>query len=83
LYSIQEKEVDYEKAEFGSEKKINHTIAGQEDGEENLGLDADHSSNPLYHSLNSDNDWISHNPDGEEDRIDRAGFEEENSIMNK
>jgi hypothetical protein len=64
-------------------KNIKHTIAAQEDGEENLGLDADHSSNPLYHSLNCDNDWISHNPDGEEDRIDRAGFEEENSIMNK
>ncbi|PTT02139.1 hypothetical protein DBR11_05380 [Pedobacter sp. HMWF019] len=71
------------KKNLAGKKNIKHTISGQDDGEENLGLDADHSSNPLYHNLNNDNDWVSHNPDGEEDHIDKSGFEEENSIMNK
>jgi len=43
---------------------------------ENLGLDADHSSeNTGYRvNLNNDNDRISHNPDGEDD--DSDSFEE-------
>lgn len=38
---------------------------------ENLGLDADHSSeNSAFGYLNNDNDRISHNPDGESDDSD-------------
>ncbi len=38
---------------------------------ENLGLDADHSSeNSVFGYLNNDNDRISHNPDGESDDSD-------------
>lgn len=40
---------------------------------ENLGLDADHSSDTTYHYLNNDNDRISGNPDGETDDNDGSG----------
>ncbi len=35
---------------------------------ENLGADADHSSESDYQSLNHDNDMISGNPEGESDQ---------------
>lgn len=39
----------------------------------NPGLDADHSSDTPHQHLNSDNDRISGNPDGEDDQHDDAG----------
>jgi hypothetical protein len=49
---------------LGSEADLNNS------GDENLGLDADGSSDDssIYSSLNSDNDRISGNPDGEDDQ---------------
>lgn len=48
---------------FLSETDPDNSIA------ENLGLDADGSSDDsMYSNLNSDNDRISGNPDGEDDR---------------
>ncbi len=49
--------------------KTSEIHAGMEP--ENLGLDADHSSeNSAFGYLNNDNDRISHNPDGESDDSD-------------
>lgn len=49
-----------------------HVAGAGPDGsaKENLGLDADGSSDDfsIYSNLNSDNDRISGNPDGEDDR---------------
>jgi hypothetical protein len=45
---------------------------GYEESSENLGLDADRSSDEqrLDRKYNMDNDMISHNPDGEDDAND-------------
>jgi len=50
---------------------------------ENLGLDADHSSDTAYHSLNNDNDRISGNPDGETDDNDGSGPLGDSPLMEK
>ena len=48
-----------------------HKISETNSEAENLGLDADHSSeNSTFGYLNNDNDRISHNPDGESDDSD-------------
>lgn len=49
----------------------NNRIHFHNEENDNLGLDADHSSddNP-YAYLNNDNDRVSHNPDGEDDDRD-------------
>ena len=46
----------------------------EEDKNKNLGLDADHSSegSDFIASLNNDNDMISGNPNGENDRKDNS-----------
>jgi len=48
-------------------KSSHKSVEDKEDEKENLGLDADHSSDTLYHYLDNDNDRISGNPDGETD----------------
>jgi hypothetical protein len=51
----------------------------------NLGLDADHSSaddNP-YSYLNNDNDRVSHNPDGEGDDSDTSEEPGHSPLMDK
>ena len=48
-------------------------IRENEEENENLGLDADHSSDTPYHALDNDNDRISGNPDGETDDSDASG----------
>ncbi len=48
-------------------------VTENEEANENLGLDADHSSDTPYHALNNDNDRISGNPDGETDDNDGSG----------
>jgi hypothetical protein len=53
---------------------------------DNLGLDADHSSDddPRYHvNLNNDNDRISHNPDGEDDDRDTSEEKGHSPLMDK
>lgn len=51
--------------------------------QENLGLDADHSSDPSYHHLNNDNDMISGNPDGESDDHDQNDLSETSPLLDK
>lgn len=56
-------------------KQNNHQYLKEVTGKDisdNLGLDADGSSddNPIKSNLNNDNDRISGNPDGEDDRND-------------
>lgn len=54
-----------------------------EEEKENLGLDADHSSDTAYHHLNNDNDRISGNPDGETDDNDGSGQLGDSPLMEK
>lgn len=52
--------------------------------DENLGLDADHSSeNSVFSYLNNDNDRISHNPDGESDDSDDDQLPGHSPLMDK
>lgn len=55
------------------------------DENDNLGLDADHSSEdtPYHVNLNSDNDRISHNPDGEDDDSDSREEPGHSPLMDK
>ena len=54
------------------------------DEDDNLGLDADHSSNDgKYGYLNNDNDMISHNPDGEDDDSDSNEERGSSPLMDK
>lgn len=64
------------------EGKVNLHYSEEDD---NLGLDADHSSeNTGYHvSLNNDNDRISHNPDGEDDDHDTTEEPGHSPLMDK
>ncbi|WP_432712266.1 hypothetical protein [Pedobacter sp.] len=54
----------------------------EEEGNENLGLDSDHSSDTGYHQLNNDNDMISRTSkdptedDGESSALGRSPLEE-------
>lgn len=52
---------------------------------ENLGLDADQSSEDFtgYRDLNSDNDRISGNPDGEDDHNDSSDSPRYSPLMDK
>lgn len=51
----------------------------------NLGLDADHSSSDdnQYGNLNNDNDRISHNPNGEDDDSDTSEEPGHSPLMDK
>lgn len=65
------------------EKSKKHSKYDLED--DNLGLDADHSSD--YDdgrvNLNNDNDRVSHNPDGEDDDRDYTGDVGYSPLMDK
>lgn len=62
--------------------RTSETDAGVE--AENLGLDADHSSeNSAFGYLNNDNDRISHNPDGESDDSDDSEGYGHSPLMDK
>ncbi|SEA42449.1 hypothetical protein SAMN05443550_103189 [Pedobacter hartonius] len=52
---------------------------------DNLGLDADHSSDDSRYNVNldNDNDRISHNPDGEDDDHDTAEERGHSPLMDK
>ena len=64
------------------EKPVDH---GFEEEKENLGLDADQSSEDFtgYRDLNSDNDRISGNPDGEDDDNDHPETPRYSPLMDK
>jgi hypothetical protein len=59
--------------EQGKQSSADKSIHNEEEENENLGLDADHSSDTPYQHLNNDNDLISGNPDGETDDNDDSG----------
>lgn len=68
------------------DRKGHHRPENRSDQEEeNLGLDADGSSaeDSLYANLNHDNDRISGNPDGEDDRNDTNEPAGSSPIMDK
>lgn len=50
---------------------------------ENLGLDADHSSDAVYQHLNNDNDRITGNTDGETDSDNDNGEVGHSPLMDK
>jgi len=55
----------------------------KEEEKENLGLDADHSSDTPYHYLDNDNDRISGNPDGETDDHNDNGSAGHSPLLEK
>jgi len=65
-----------------AKQKKEHVLP--EEDAENLGLDADQSSdNSPFANLNNDNDRISHNPDGEDDDHDTKESPGSSPLMDK
>ena len=65
-------------------EKIKSDPIIQEESDDNLGLDSDHSSDgSKYGYLNNDNDRISHNLDGETDDTDTDELPGHSPLMDK
>lgn len=64
---------------------VDTNVGSGDDLHENLGLDADGSSEDtgVYSNLNSDNDRISGNPDGEDDQKDTKERPGHSSLTDK
>jgi len=73
-----------QKADTKAERKVKYD-SEDDDSRDNLGLDADHSSDDTEDQVNynNDNDRISHNPDGEDDDSDSTEERGHSPLMDK